>query len=130
MFPPTTHILVVDDFASIREVVVKSCTELGFTKITQAENIQGAWEKLISADPPIDLILSDWNMPGGTGIDLLKRVRAEPKYKTIPLVLITTENEKARIIEAITAGASNYIVKPFTTDGLKQKLEAVFKAKK
>ena len=126
MFPPSTHTLVVDDFMSIRQVVVKSCMELGLTKITEAEDINVAWEKLTNANPPIDLILSDWNMPGGTGIDLLKRVRGDARFKTLPLILITTENEKARIVEAITAGASNYIVKPFTTESLRAKLEAVY----
>ncbi len=128
MFPASTQILVVDDFPSIREVVVKSCGELGYANITQADSAASGWERLIAANPKIELILTDWNMPGGTGIDLLKKVRADAKYKSIPVILITTENEKSRILEAISAGASNYIVKPFTTEGLKQKFEAVFKA--
>lgn len=127
MFNPETHILVVDDMLTMRKLVQKSCKELGFTTFTEAKDGAEAFSKLDAASPAIGLVISDWNMPGATGLDLLKRVRATEKYKTLPFVMLTAEAEKTQIVEAVQAGVSNYVIKPFTTDVLKEKLEAVHK---
>lgn len=96
MFSPQTHILVVDDMMTMRKLVSKTCKELGFTQITEASDGALAWEAIQSANPPIGVIISDWNMPNCTGIDLLKRVRADSRYKTLPFVLVTAKRKKLR----------------------------------
>jgi two-component system chemotaxis response regulator CheY len=108
-------------------LVSKACREIGFTDITEASDGGKAWEAMSVASPPIGLVISDWNMPNTTGLDLLKRVRADGRYGRTPFVLVTAEAEKHQIVEAVKAGVSNYVIKPFTTDGLKDKLEAVHK---
>jgi two-component system chemotaxis response regulator CheY len=123
MFPADTNILVVDDMLTMRKLVVKSLKELGFSNFVEATNGAEAYEKL--AATPIQLIISDWNMPQTTGLDLLKRIRAEAKTAHLPFIMVTAEAEKSQIVEAVQAGVSNYVVKPFTTQSLKEKLEAV-----
>ena len=127
MFSPETHILVVDDMLTMRKLVSKTCKELGFTKISDAADGILAWEVIQNASPPIGLIISDWNMPNCTGLDLLKRVRGDGRFGKIPFVMVTAEAEQHQIVEAIKAGVSNYVIKPFTPDSLKDKLEAVHK---
>lgn len=117
-------ILVVDDFATMRRIVKTCLMQLGFNNITEAEDGQKALDKLNAGK--FKLIISDWNMPNMMGIDLLKAVRASESLKTIPFLMVTAEAQKENIIEAAKAGVSNYIIKPFTADGLQQKLEAVF----
>jgi two-component system chemotaxis response regulator CheY len=127
MFDLTTRVLIVDDMMTMRKLVMKSLKEIGFTGFIEAADGRLAWESLTNASPAIGLIISDWNMPNATGIDLLKRVRAESKYKHIPFLLVTAEAEKTQVAEALQAGVSNYVVKPFTTDILKEKLETAHK---
>jgi len=126
MFDLTTQILVVDDMLTMRKLVQKACKEIGFTSFVEADNGRKAWE-VLQANPTVGLILSDWNMPESTGIDLLKRVRGDTRFKGVPFLLITAEAEKDQVVEAIKAGASNYVVKPFTTDALREKIEATHK---
>ena len=118
-------VLVVDDFATMRKIVKKCLTELGFMNIVEADDGSVALEKL--QHDHFQLIISDWNMPRMMGIDLLKAVRADERYKTVPFIMVTAEAQKQNVIEAAKAGVSNYIVKPFTADQLQSKLEAVFK---
>lgn len=118
-------ILVVDDFSTMRRIVKNCLKQLGFENMTDAEDGQVALNKLKSAE--FKLIVSDWNMPNMMGIDLLKAVRADPKLKHIPFLMVTAEAQKANVIEAAKAGVSNYIVKPFTSEDLHQKLEAIYK---
>lgn len=125
MFDPTTRILVVDDMMTMRKLVTKVCKELGFSDLTEAPDGIKAWE-LITAGS-FGLIISDWNMPNCTGLDLLKRVRSDSRYKGIPFLMVTAEAEKHQIVEAVQAGVSSYIVKPFTGDTLKQRLEEIHK---
>src|SRR6478736_7062589 len=125
MFDLKTRILVVDDMLTMRKLVSKVCKEIGFTDITEASDGALAWQTMVSASPPFGLVISDWNMPNCTGLDLLKRVRGDAKYGKIPFVLVTAEAEQHQIVEAVKAGVSNYVIKPFTTDSLKQKLEQV-----
>lgn len=127
MFDPKTRVLVVDDMMTMRKLVVKALKEIGFTDFTEAADGRIAWETLGAATPPIGLIISDWNMPNATGIDLLRRVRAESRFKHLPFLLVTAEAERTQVAEALQAGVSNYVIKPFTADSLKEKLEAAHK---
>lgn len=129
MFPPDTRILIADDMMTMRKLVKKALTELGFTKITEAENGAKALEKFreaVTAGAPFQLIISDWNMPEMTGIDFLKKVRET--QKTLPFVLVTAESEKSQVIEALQAKVSGYIVKPFTAQQIGDKLKAIHTA--
>jgi two-component system chemotaxis response regulator CheY len=112
---------------TMRKLVSKSCKEIGFTDITEAADGAKAWEAMSAANPPIGLVISDWNMPNTSGVDLLKRVRADGKYGKTPFILVTAEAEQHQIVEAVKAGVSNYVIKPFTTEGLKEKIAAVHK---
>lgn len=127
MFEPKTRILIIDDMSTMRKVVTKVCKEAGFTDFTEAADGNLAWDALLSANPPIGLILSDWNMPNCSGLELLKRVRADHRLKKTPFVLITAEAEKHQIMEAVKAGVDQYVVKPFSKDDLVAKLAAVHK---
>lgn len=126
MFDANTKILVVDDMTTMRKLVKKACVNLGFSQIEEAADGQKAWEKLL-ASGDFQLIISDWNMPNCTGLEFLKRVRADSKFKNLPFILLTAESEASQIAEAISLGVSNYIVKPFTAEILKQKLEQTYK---
>lgn len=127
MFDATTRILVVDDMLTMRKIVQKSLKEMGFTDITEASDGQKAWETINAAEKPFGLIVSDWNMPNCTGLDLLKRVRADGRVKLTPFVLLTAESESHQVLEAVKAGVDNYIIKPFTPENLKLKLEETYK---
>ncbi|MFO7736329.1 MAG: response regulator [bacterium] len=118
-------VLVVDDFATIRKIIKNVCKKIGFTDIDTAENGKMALSKLEQGD--FGLVISDWNMPVMTGIELLEAVRKHPDLKDTPFLMVTAEAEKEKVVRAISAGVSNYIVKPFTPEVLQQKLEAVFK---
>lgn len=127
MFDLKTRVLVVDDMMTMRKLVVKICKEIGFTDITEANDGAAGWQAIASANPPIGLVISDWNMPNSTGLDLLKRVRADSKNGKLPFVMVTAEAEKHQIIEAVQSGVSNYVIKPFTAETLKAKLEEAHK---
>ena len=123
MFDPKTRVLVVDDMMTMRKIVSRTCKDLGFADITEAPDGQKAWEAVQSAQPPFGLIVSDWNMPNCTGLEFLKRVRADGRFKAIPFVLLTAESEASQVAEALRAGVDNYIVKPFTVEVVRNKLE-------
>lgn len=127
MFDLKTKILVVDDMMTMRKLVGKVCKEIGFTDISEAADGAIAWQTIQSANPPFGLVISDWNMPNCSGLDLLKRVRADGRLKALPFIMVTAEAEQHQILEALKAGVSNYVVKPFTADILREKLEAVHK---
>lgn len=116
-------ILVVDDFNTMRRIVRNLLNQLGFNNIDEAEDGDSAIAKL--AEKSYRLILSDWNMEPKSGIDLLKEVRAQDHYKTLPFILITAESKVENIMEAKNAGVSSYIVKPFNAKTLKEKLVQV-----
>lgn len=120
-------ILVVDDFLTMRKIVRTGLKQMGFNNVSEAEDGAKALEKLKSQE--IKLIISDWNMPNMSGLDLLKAVRSDEKLKTIPFLMVTAEGKKENVLEAAKAGVSNYIVKPFATDNLQEKLEAIYKNK-
>lgn len=127
MFDPATRVLVVDDMMTMRKIVAKACKDIGFSDITEAADGQKAWEAIQSATPAIGLVISDWNMPNCTGLDLLKRIRADGRFKNVPFVLLTAESEGHQVAEAVKSGVDNYIVKPFTPDLLQRKLEETYK---
>ena len=114
---------------TMRKLVGKVCKELGYTNLSEASDGAQGWQKIAEANPPFGLIISDWNMPNCTGIELLKRLRADSKHKGTPFVLVTAEAEASQVAEAVAAGVDNYVVKPFSADNLKGKLEAVYKRK-
>lgn len=118
-------ILVVDDFSTMRRIVRNILTQLGFTKIEEAEDGRAALAKLENGG--FDFVISDWNMPNMMGIDLLKEVRARQSLKSLPFLMVTAESQKENVIEAVQAGVSNYIVKPFTAETLELKLTTIFK---
>ena len=125
MFPPNTRVLVVDDMATMRKIVSKTCKDVGFSDIQEAADGTKAWEIINSSAVPIQLVISDWNMPNSTGLDLLKRVRSDSRFKQLPFLLVTAESEKQQVIDAMSAGVDGYILKPFNPTQLKDKLEAV-----
>ena len=117
-------ILVVDDFATMRRIVKNILAQLGFKNIVEADDGTSAMKML--QQEKIDMIISDWNMPKMTGLDLLKSVRADPSWATIPFIMVTAEAQQDNIILAVKAKVSQYIVKPFTADILGEKIEKVF----
>ena len=125
MFDASTKILIVDDMMTMRKVVIKACKSLGFTDFTEAKDGLDAWKKLSESPEPIQLIISDWNMPNSSGLDFLKKIRADAKFAKLPFVLLTAESEASQVKEAIMAGVDNYITKPFSADVLKERLETV-----
>jgi two-component system chemotaxis response regulator CheY len=121
-----TRFLVVDDFSTMRRIVRNLLKELGFTNVQEAEDGVEALAKLRIEE--FDFIVSDWNMPNMTGIELLRQVRADAKLKHLPVLMVTAEAKKENIIEAAQAGASGYVVKPFTAATLDEKLKKIFAA--
>jgi two-component system chemotaxis response regulator CheY len=129
MFKKEARFLVVDDFATMRKIVKKVLSELGYTNIEEAEDGKPALEllkKRASENTPFDCVISDWNMPGMAGIDLLKAARLEPNMKNLPFILVTAESEQKNIVEAAKAGVSDYVIKPFNAATLKEKLERAY----
>jgi two-component system chemotaxis response regulator CheY len=116
--------LVVDDFSTMRRIVRNLLKELGFTRVEEAEDGVAALAKL--REGGFEFVVSDWNMPNMDGLTLLQNVRADPKLKTLPFLMITAEAKKENIIAAAQAGASGYIVKPFTAATLQEKLDKIF----
>ena len=124
MIDTSLKVLVVDDMSTMRRIVKNVLKQIGFSNMVEAENGQDALSKLKEGD--IGLIVSDWNMPVMQGIELLRAVRADPELKHLPFLMVTAEAQKENIIEAVQAGVSNYVVKPFTAEALQEKLEKIF----
>jgi two-component system, chemotaxis family, chemotaxis protein CheY len=116
--------LVVDDFATMRRIIRNLLKELGFSNVDEAEDGVNALQKLRSEH--FDFVVSDWNMPNMTGIDLLRNIRADEQLKGLPVLMVTAEAKKENIIAAAQAGASGYVVKPFTAATLDEKLKKIF----
>lgn len=127
MFDLKTRILICDDMLTMRKLVGKACKEIGFTDLIEAADGALGWEALANANPPIGLVISDWNMPNSSGLDLLKRVRSDSRFSKLPFIMVTAEAEQHQIMEAVKAGVSNYVIKPFNSETLKEKIEAVHK---
>ncbi len=117
-------ILVVDDSSTMRRIIKNTLNHLGYKDLLEAEDGVLAWDALVSS-ADVGVLVTDWNMPNMNGLELVKKVRAEAKYADMPIIMVTTEGGKGEVITALKAGVNNYIVKPFTPQVLKEKLEAV-----
>lgn len=117
-------ILIVDDFSTMRRIIKNLLRDLGFSNTHEADDGVTALPMLRSGD--YDFLITDWNMPGMTGIDLLRAVRADAKLGSLPVLMVTAEAKRDQIIEAAQAGVNGYVVKPFTAQALKEKIEKVF----
>ena len=117
-------ILVVDDFSTMRRIIKNLLRDLGFTNCDEADDGATAWPKLQAGE--YDFVVTDWNMPGMTGIDLLKAVRADERLSSLPVLMVTAEAKREQIVAAAQAGVNGYIVKPFTAGTLKEKLDRIF----
>lgn len=118
------NILVVDDFSTMRRIIRNILRELGYHNILEAADGASALSMLSAGT--VDLLVTDWNMPGMPGLELLKRVRESSVYGSMPVLMLTAEAKREQIVEAARAGANGYIIKPFTTATLKSKIEALF----
>ena len=117
-------ILVVDDFSTMRRIIKNLLRDLGFTNIVEADDGYTALPILKAGG--IDFLVTDWNMPKMTGIDLLKAVRSDPELRHIPILMVTAEAKREQIITAAQAGVNGYVIKPFTAAVLKEKIEKIF----
>ena len=122
--PLDVKILVVDDSESMRRIGKQDLNDIGFKDITHADDGATALPLLKNGD--FGFLITDWNMPQMEGIDLVKAVRADPRLKGMPILMVTAEAKREQIIQAAQAGVNDYIVKPFTPDTLKAKIEKVF----
>jgi two-component system chemotaxis response regulator CheY len=113
-------ILLVDDSSTMRRIQKNALEKMGHTDVTEAGDGVEALKKI--AEGGFELVLMDWNMPNMTGIEALKKMKADPAVKAVPVIMVTSESEKTRIMEAIQAGAANYIVKPFQPETLAEKI--------
>ncbi len=117
-------ILIVDDFSTMRRIIKNLLRDLGFTNTQEADDGVTALPMLKNGD--FDFLVTDWNMPGMTGIDLLKEVRADARLVSLPVLMVTAEAKRDQIIEAAQAGVNGYVVKPFTAQVLKEKIDKIF----
>ena len=122
MMNTSIKVLVVDDFATMRRIVKGVLRQLGFDKIVEAEDGSAALDTLKKEE--IGLIVSDWNMPNMSGLDLLKAVRGDDGLKSIPFIMVTAEGLKENVLEAVKVGVTNYVVKPFTPEAFSEKIQA------
>jgi len=118
-------VLVADDFATMRKIVRNILKQIGFDNIVEAEDGQIALQILKNED--IGLVVTDWNMPNMTGLELLQKIRGNPKTANLPVLMVTAEGLKENVVTAVKAGVNNYVVKPFTAEILQEKLEQIFK---
>ena len=126
---PTMKTLVIDDMTTMRKIITKMLTGLGFTDLHQADDGATAWPMIqdaLETDAPFQFIVSDWNMPQMSGLDLLKKIRATESIKDLPFLMITAEAESSNVVTVVQAGVSNFIVKPFTPVTLKEKIGKIF----
>lgn len=123
-FDPNMRVLVVDDFSTMRRIVRNILRQIGLNNVVEADDGTTAWD--ILNREKIDFIVSDWNMPNMTGIELLRKVRSSEQFADVPFLMVTAEAQQENIIEAVQAKVSNYIVKPFTADTMKQKIDKIF----
>ncbi len=113
-----TRVLVADDSSTMRKIILRSLQAVGVTEVTEAQD--GAEAVTQFAPGKFDMVLTDWNMPGKSGLEVVEDIRS--RDAKVPILMVTTEAEKARVVQAIQAGVSDYLVKPFTADTLREKL--------
>ena len=122
---PDTKFLVVDDYLSMRRMVKSVLNDLGYSNVTEADDGSTALPLLRAGE--FDFLITDWNMPGMPGLDLLKAVRANARLAKLPVLMVTAEAKREQIVEAVQAGVNGYIIKPFTAEVLKEKLAKILK---
>jgi len=115
--------LVVDDSVTMRRIIVNTLKNLGYSGMVEAEDGKNAFAKLYAESP--DFIITDWNMPNVSGLDFVKSVRSDAKYSEIPILMVTTRGMKQDILEALKAKVNSYVIKPFTPQVLKEKIDGV-----
>lgn len=117
-------LLVVDDSSTMRRIIKNTLVRLGYKDILEGEDGLQGWN-VLNENPDMGMLITDWNMPEMNGLELVKKVRADERFRDLPIIMVTTEGGKAEVITALKAGVNNYIVKPFTPQVLKEKLAAV-----
>jgi len=115
--------LVVDDFSTMRRIIKNFLTDLGYANVAEADDGKTALPVLKAGG--IDFLITDWNMPGMPGLELLKEVRNDPATKKLPVLMVTAEAKREQIVEAAQAGVNGYVVKPFTAQTLKEKIDEI-----
>ena len=125
MIDKSKTVLVVDDMPSLRKIIIRALKGDGFSHFVEANDGNEAYAALPTATPEVGFIISDWNMPNCTGLDFLKLVRNDPRFAKISFLMVTSEAEKAQILEAIKAGVSGYILKPFNAENLCQRIKSL-----
>ena len=118
------RVLVVDDFSTMRRIIKNLLTDLGFNNTVEADDGNSAL--VVLRREPVDLVITDWNMPGMSGIELLRAIRADDQLRTMPVLMVTAEAKREQIIDAAQAGVNGYIIKPFTAQTLEEKLGKIF----
>ncbi len=118
------RILIVDDFSTMRRIIKNLLGDLGYTNTAEADD--GSTALVALAQGNFDFVVTDWNMPGTTGIELLRAIRADERLKTLPVLMVTAESKREQIIEAAQAGVNGYVIKPFTAQTLEEKLGKIF----
>jgi two-component system chemotaxis response regulator CheY len=126
MPPSDIKILVVDDMAAMRKILKTLLAQLGYKNVDEAEDGKQALEILKQNPNKYGLVITDWNMPNMTGIELVQAIRSDEQLKHLPILMVTAEAKKENVLMAIKAGVNNYIVKPFTAETLKEKMEKIF----
>jgi two-component system chemotaxis response regulator CheY len=121
------NILVVDDFSAMRRIIKNALRQLGYVNILEANDGRTALEMM--QKEKVDLVISDWNMPEMSGLDLLKVVRTTEQWEDLPFLMVTAEGQKEHVIEAVKHHVSNYIIKPFTPETLMEKINKIFEGK-
>lgn len=125
-------ILIIDDMATMRKVIKNMLSQMGFKNILEADDGRSALPLIKSAheaNEPFEFILSDWNMPGMNGLDLLKCLRLSEEFKDLPFLMITAESEQSSVVVAVKSGVNSFIVKPFSAQILKEKIDRIFNKK-
>ncbi len=123
MFDLKMKILVVDDFSTMRRIVKNILKQLGYENIEEAEDGAQGFSKLKGGG--FHFVVSDWNMPNMDGLEMLTKIRSDPELKDLPVLMVTAEAEKDKVVTAIKAGVNNYVVKPFTAEILKEKMDKI-----
>ncbi len=118
------RVLIVDDFSTMRRIIKNLLADLGFNNTVEAEDGHSALSVL--RQDAVELVVTDWNMPGMSGIDLLRAIRADERFRALPVLMVTAEAKREQIIEAAQSGVNGYIIKPFTAQTLEEKLGKVF----
>lgn len=123
-------ILIIDDMATMRKIIKNMLGQIGFKNLSEADDGATAWPMIQEAQAagiPYEFIVSDWNMPQMSGLDLLGHIRGSEEFKTLPFLMVTAEAEQGNVVIAVKAGVSNFIVKPFSAQVLREKIEKIFK---